>query len=101
MADKTMVTQGVKDLEYLSRDGVDADCLADGFTDASPTGNYEGSLEPPVERYDFDEGKMETVPHPGTQWPGDLEPDGFEARHGELDQYGFLRRPMHRSDVER
>ena len=77
------------------KDTKDGD-LERGYSDAGPEGNYEGSLDPTV-TYDFDDGKMERL-EGGTLHPGHIEPDMYRARHG---NYGFVRRPNDRSDVER
>lgn len=81
-------------------DDVGAADLERGYFDAAPEGNYEGSLAPAQTVYDFETGEV-TEKHVGTMHPGKLEPDGFVRTHGDQDQYGFVRRPMYRSDVER
>ncbi len=96
---ETKATLGDADLGYLNDDVQDGD-LSRGHYDAAPRGNYEGSLEPPMQIYDFDSGEV-VEKHRGTRHAGHIEPDGFERTHGDQDQYGFVRRPTHRSDVER
>ncbi len=70
-----------------------------GYFDAAPEGNYEGSLSSDC-YYDLTEDGVERR-CAGTKHPGMIEADGFRRTHGEDDEYGFVRRPMHRHDVER
>lgn len=95
----TRNTLGDADLGYLEGDVASGD-LGRGFYDAAPRGNYEGSLEPPVPVYDFETGRVEER-HEGTLHAGQIEPDGFVRNHGDMDQYGFVRRPYWKTDVER
>ena len=77
------------------------DDLERGYYDAAPGDSYEGSLEPGMPVYDIDSGKV-IEKHRGTMRPGSVEPDSdFERRHGQMDEYGFVRRPTYRGDVER
>ncbi len=70
-----------------------------GYHDAAPVGNYEASLGDDV-GYDFSDGKM-TERKVGTMHAGQIEDDGYRAQHGDMDQFGFVRRPTHKTDVER
>ena len=99
MAEKKEIsnTLGGADLGHL-KDVGDGD-FSEGYFDAAPTGNYEGSLEDPVQRYDFDSNSFKEEDHPGTLHAGQIEADGFERTHG--DSHGFVRRPTHKTDIER
>ncbi len=70
-----------------------------GYFDAGPEGNYEGSLDPDT-FYTFKDDKM-IEHHAGTKHAGMIEADGYRETHGELDEYGFVRRPTRGGDVER
>jgi len=37
----------------------------------------------------------------GTLHAGMIEPDGFRRKHGDIGEFGFVRRPLHKTDVER
>ncbi len=81
----TQFGSSLKDLE-------DGD-LARGYFNAAPKGNYEASLMDRDEDMWGDYG--------GTLHPGQLEADGYREKHGTDDEYGFVRRPRHRTDIER
>lgn len=81
------------------RDDMESGDYSRGYYDAAPVGNYEGSLSPDVS-YDFRDGKM-IERKLGTLHPGMIEADGFVRTHGDMDEWGFVRRPTRRSDVER
>ena len=75
--------------------------LGRGYFNAEPEGNYEGSLDPSIV-YDCSGPGLECERlEGGTLHDGFIEPDMNRARHGDLDEYGFLRRPENKSDVER
>ena len=74
--------------------------LSDGFFNAAPVDNYEGSLDPDM-YYEFDDDGHMTEHRAGTLHAGHIEADGFRATHGDNDEYGFVRRPLNKSDVER
>ena len=63
------------------KDLADGD-LSRGYFDASPEGS-EGYMAGEVHVID------------------DLEGEGFRRTHGRFDEYGFIRRPSYRGDVER
>lgn len=90
-------TLGDADLGYLDGDVADGD-LGRGYYDAGPRGNYEGSLDPTVTHWLTEDGIERR--EGGTLHPGQIEPDGYYPTHGDLDQYGFVRRPRGRTDVE-
>lgn len=72
-----------------------------GWKDDVPTDSYEGSLDRPMPHYDMVSGEF-TERHAGIEWAGELEPGSdYRRRHGMDDEYGFVRRPMHRTDIER
>lgn len=73
-----------------------------GYFDAGPEGNYEGSLSADC-YYEFPEDGPMVKHCAGTKHQGMIEPDGYRASHpGDLPgEYGFVRRPVRRSDVER
>lgn len=89
--DGTAFGSSLKDLE--------AGDLTRGYSDGMAEGNYEGSLDPDISCVFTDSGFEEI--RGGTKHAGHIEPDNNRARHGDLDEYGFLRRPEHGSDVER
>lgn len=91
--DGTAFGSSLKDLE-------DGD-LTRGFSDAMPEGNYEGSLDPEIHHVWPDDGGPPKTYHCGTRHAGHIEPDCNRDTHGDLNEYGFLRRPLHGSDVER
>jgi len=72
-----------------------------GWIDETPKDSYEGSLTPPRLDWDADTGDF-AERHQGIQWEGELESGSdFDRRHGMQDEYGFVRRPKHKTDVER
>lgn len=76
--------------------------LERGYSDAMPASTYEGSLDPTVtyDYGDFDEPPVRV--EGGTRHAGFLEPDDAPRRHhGDMGQFGFVRRPERKSDVER
>ena len=72
--------------------------LERGYCDATPRGNFEGSLDPSVVYVaDGDEPFGYERLEAGTLHPGQIEPDGVNVH----ENGGFLRRPEGRSDIER
>ena len=91
---------GAEDLGYLEGDASIADCER-GYSDGSPRGNYEGSLDTRKD-WGWDAGSEAFVERSaGTLHAGQIEADGFRRTHGEMDEYGFVRRPTYKIDVER
>jgi hypothetical protein len=91
-------TLGDADLGYL--DDVQEGDISRGYFAAAPEGNYEGSLDGDTYIEFDDDGKM-TEHEAGTMHAGQLEADGYRGTHGNLGEYGFVRRPLHKTDVER
>lgn len=79
-----------------SLDKLEGGDLERGYFDAGPKGNYESSLEHPD-----NDGALFPVSRGGTRHAGHIEPDGYYKMHGTLDQWGFVRRPNYKTDVER
>lgn len=74
--------------------------LARGFCDASPTGRYEG--DPTTEWEMQGDEFVEVERYRAPAEAGQIEATGtFESRHGDAGQYGFVRRPVYRTDIER
>ena len=71
-----------------------------GFTDAAPSGDYEGELGDDY-RYVQDKDGNFVQEKVGTLHAGQIEPDGWQKEHAPQDMYGFVRRPTHKTDVER
>ena len=71
-----------------------------GTVEATPSGDYEGELgddrmwEQNADG-EFVERKV------GTLHQGQIEADGWQKNHAPQDEYGFVRRPTRRYDVER
>lgn len=88
------------DLSYMS-DDVHRGDLDRGYFDAAPNTTY-GDRAPSSGR-SADDGM--------TIFPGDdqgptrhsdmIEDDGFHRTHGSMEQYGFVRRPGYKTDIER
>lgn len=88
---------GVQDIDgSLGRHDAKRGDLESGRFNAAPEGNYEGGL------YDNKEDGLNLpgIPRHGTRHAGFLEADGFYESHGNENEYGFLRRPSYKSDVE-
>ena len=90
--DGTNFGSSLKDLEYGD--------LSEGCWSAGPEGNYEGSLDSDRGLVCGKDGSFKTVSR-GTRHAGHLEADGYYEKHGDLDQWGFVRRPCYDTDVER
>lgn len=69
---------------------------ATGRWDAGPEGNYEGGLRDNKE----DGLSLPGTPRFGTRHAGFIEADGFHREHGNENEYGFVRRPTYKSDIE-
>lgn len=101
MAEKNEITNTVGDTGFgTSLNDVKDGDLSDGFFDAAPVDNYEGSLDSD-KYYEFDDDGNMTEFRAGTKHAGQIEADGFRPTHGDLQEHGFVRRPLHKSDVER
>lgn len=88
------------DVRNSTKDLKDGD-LGRGFFDPAPTDSYEGSLDMPMTEFDMKTGEMREV-HRGTIRPGQMEAESdFKRTHGMMDEYGFVRRPCCKGDVER
>lgn len=70
-----------------------------GYFDAGPKGNYEGTLDPT--KYIDTDGKEFKIVEGGTLHAGQIEPDMYLPEHGDEGQFGFVRRPVRDTDVER
>ena len=102
MAENKEITNTLDDTDFgtsLTPDVKDGD-LSDGFFNAAPDDNYEGSLD--SDKYwELDgDGNMNEF-SAGTKHAGHIEADGFRATHGDNDEHGFVRRPLRKYDVER
>lgn len=86
---------GATDLEK-SRGDASQDDLDRGYYNGAPEGNYEGGLRDNAE----DGLNLPGYPRQGTRHAGYIQPDGFNATHGNEGEYGFLRRPSYKSDIE-
>lgn len=101
MAEKPEITNTLDGTDFGTslKDLKDGD-LSDGYFNAAPAGNYEGSLDSDM-YYEYDGDGGMTEHRAGTRHAGQIEADGFRATHGDNDEYGFVRRPVRGSDVER
>ncbi len=102
MAEKRDIANTLGDTKFGTslRPDVKSGDLSDGYFNASPDGNYEGSLDSDTYWEIDDDGNMKEF-SAGTRHAGHIEADGFRSPHGNNDEYGFVRRPLHGSDVER
>lgn len=89
---------GSSDLEK-SRGDASQDDLERGYYDGAPKGDYEAGLETRTDGLNMGMYSFETKR--ATRHAGFIEADStFKPKHGEDDEYGFVRRPTHKSDLE-